>query len=43
MNDAFAGNNRCIRRKAIKLLLDQGILIQNEGGGRSTNYRVAEA
>jgi Fic family protein len=27
----------------IKLLLDQGILIQDEGGGRSTSYRLAEA
>lgn len=27
----------------IKLLLDEGILIQEEGGGRSTSYRVAEA
>lgn len=26
----------------IKLLLDQGILIQEAGGGRSTSYRVAE-
>ncbi len=27
----------------IKILLDQGILIQEQGGGRSTSYRVAEA
>ncbi len=27
----------------IKLLLDQGILVQEEGGGRSTGYRLAEA
>ena len=27
----------------IKILLDQGILIQEEGGGRSTGYRLAEA
>lgn len=27
----------------IKFLLDQGILIQDEGGGRSTSYRLAEA
>jgi len=27
----------------IKLLLDQGILIQEEGGGRSTSYRLVEA
>jgi len=27
----------------IKNLIDQGILIQEEGGGRSTSYRVAEA
>jgi len=27
----------------IKTLLDQGILIQEEGGGRSTRYRLAEA
>ena len=26
----------------IKLLLDQGILIQEEGGGRNTSYRLAE-
>ena len=26
----------------IKLLLDQGILIQEAGGGRSTSYRLAE-
>jgi Fic family protein len=26
----------------IKLLLDQGILIQDEAGGRSTSYRLAE-
>jgi len=26
----------------IKLLLDQGILVQEEGGGRSTSYRLAE-
>ena len=25
----------------IKLLLDQGILIQEEGGGRNTSYRIA--
>jgi Fic family protein len=27
----------------IKLLLDQGILVQEEGGGRSTSYRLVEA
>ena len=27
----------------IKNLLDQGIVIQEEGGGRSTSYRVVEA
>ena len=27
----------------IKILLDQGILVQEEGGGRSTSYRLAEA
>jgi Fic family protein len=27
----------------IKLLLEQGILVQEEGGGRSTSYRLAEA
>ena len=27
----------------IKLLLDQGILLQEEGAGRSTSYRLAEA
>jgi Fic family protein len=26
----------------IKLLLDQGILVREEGGGRSTSYRIAE-
>ena len=26
----------------IKLLLNQGILIQEAGGGRSTSYRLAE-
>ena len=26
----------------IKILLDQGILIQDEGGGRNTNYRLVE-
>ena len=26
----------------IKILLDQGILIQDEGGGRNTSYRLAE-
>ena len=27
----------------IKILLDQGILVQEEGGGRSTSYRLADA
>ena len=27
----------------IKQLVDQGILVQDEGGGRSTSYRIAEA
>ena len=27
----------------IKILLEQGILVQEEGGGRSTSYRLAEA
>jgi Fic family protein len=26
----------------IKILLDQGILIQDQGGGRNTSYRLAE-
>jgi Fic family protein len=26
----------------IKLLLDRGILIQEEGGGRNTSYRLSE-
>jgi Fic family protein len=31
-----------IALRDIKLLLDQGILIQDDGGGRSTSYRLAE-
>jgi Fic family protein len=27
----------------IKLLLDQGILVQDEGGGQSTSYRLSES
>jgi len=26
----------------IKILLDRGILIQDEGGGRDTSYRLVE-
>ena len=30
------------RRPPIRGVLDQGILVQNPGGGRSTSYRIAE-
>jgi len=49
---AFAANRCHIRRtrcdewdtalRDIKILLDRGILAQEEGGGRSTSYRLAD-
>ena len=44
-NSKYAKLTKCSADTAlrdIKLLLDQGILIQEAGGGRSTSYRLAE-
>jgi Fic family protein len=41
----YARLTRCSQDTAlrdIKELMERGVLIQNEGGGRSTSYRLAD-